>query len=157
MPIVGRLKTRPDFLKVAAEGAKWVTPGLIVQARRRPPPATLGAGAVGTGVAGTGVGATGKATTREPIEEDEVRVGFTVSRKVGNATRRNRAKRRLRAAATEVLPERGRPGCDYVLIGRARTLDRPYAELVEDLRQALGRVGGKQGRSRRPDSSVRRR
>ena len=152
MPIIGRLRTRPDFLKVAAEGAKWVTPGLILQARRRPPPA-----AVGTGVAGTGVRGTGKATAREPIEEDEVRVGFTVSRKVGNATRRNRARRRLRAAATEVLPELGRPGCDYVLIGRARTLDRPYAELVEDLRQALGRVGGKQGRSRRPESSGRRR
>ena len=152
MPIIGRLRTRPDFLKVAAEGAKWVTPGLILQARRRPPPA-----AVGTGVAGTGVRGTGKATAREPIEEDEVRVGFTVSRKVGNATRRNRARRRLRAAATEVLPELGRPGCDYVLIGRARTLDRPYAELVEDLRQALGRVGGKQGRSRRSESSGRRR
>ncbi len=152
MPIIGRLRTRPDFLKVAAEGAKWVTPGLILQARRRPPPA-----AVGTGVAGTGVGGTGKATAREPIEEDEVRVGFTVSRKVGNATRRNRARRRLRAVATEVLPELGRPGCDYVLIGRARTLDRPYAELVEDLRQALGRVGGKQGRSRRSESSGRRR
>ncbi|MCH9012189.1 MAG: ribonuclease P protein component [Proteobacteria bacterium] len=140
MPIIGRLKTRPDFLKVAAEGAKWVTPGLILQARRRPPPAAAG---------------TGKAAARKPIEEDEVRVGFTVSRKVGNATRRNRARRRLRAVATEVLPELGRPGCDYVLIGRARTLDRPYAELVEDLRQALGRVGGKQGRGRRPGSSGR--
>ena len=140
MPIIGRLKTRPDFLKVAAEGAKWVTPGLILQARRRPPPATAG---------------TGKAAARKPIEEDEVRVGFTVSRKVGNATRRNRARRRLRAVATEVLPELGRPGCDYVLIGRARTLDRPYAELVEDLRQALGRVGGKQRRGRRPESSGR--
>ena len=141
MPIIGRLRTRPDFLKVAAEGAKWVTPGLILQARRRPPPAAAG---------------TGKAAARKPIEEDEVRVGFTVSRKVGNATKRNRARRRLRAVATEVLPELGRPGCDYVLIGRARTLDRPYAELVEDLRQALGRVGGKQGRGRRPESSGRR-
>ncbi len=141
MPIIGRLRTRPDFLKVAAEGAKWVTPGLILQARRRPPPAAAG---------------TGKAAARKPIEEDEVRVGFTVSRKVGNATRRNRARRRLRAVATEVLPELGRPGCDYVLIGRARTLDRPYAELVEDLRQALGRVGGKQGRGRRPERAGRR-
>ncbi len=148
MPIIGRLRTRPDFLKVAAEGAKWVTPGLILQARRRPPLA-----AASTGVANTGVAGTGKAAARKPLEEDEVRVGFTVSRKVGNATKRNRARRRLRAAATEVLPELGRPGCDYVLIGRARTLDHPYVELVEDLRQALGRVGGKQGRSRRPESS----
>ncbi len=152
MPIAGRLRTRPDFLKVAAEGAKWVTPGLILQARRRPPLA-----AASTGVASTGVRGTGKAAARKPIEEDEVRVGFTVSRKVGNATKRNRARRRLRAAATEVLPELGRPGCDYVLIGRARTLDRPYVELVEDLRQALGRVGGKQGRSRRSESSGKRR
>ncbi len=151
MPIVGRLRTRPEFLKVAAEGAKWVTPGLILQARRRPPPA-----AASTGVASTGVGGTGKAAARKPLEEGEVRVGFTVSRKVGNATKRNRARRRLRAAATEVLPELGRPGCDYVLIGRARTLDRPYVELVEDLRQALGRVGGKQGRRRRPESAGRR-
>ena len=151
MPIVGRLKTRPEFLKVAAEGAKWVTPGLILQARRRPPLAVAS-----TGVRGTGAGGTGKAAARKPLEEDEVRVGFTVSRKVGNATKRNRARRRLRAAATEVLPELGRPGCDYVLIGRARTLDRPYVELVEDLRQALGRVGGKQGRSRRPESAGRR-
>ncbi|MCH8997426.1 MAG: ribonuclease P protein component [Proteobacteria bacterium] len=147
MPIIGRLRTRPDFLKVAAEGAKWVTPGLILQARRRPPPAIMGTGAAGTG----------KATARKPIEEDEVRVGFTVSRKVGNATKRNRARRRLRAAAAEVLPELGRPGCDYVLIGRVRTLDRRYGELVEDLRQALGRVGGKQGRGRRSESAGRRR
>jgi ribonuclease P protein component len=155
MPIVGRLKTRPEFLKVAAEGAKWVTPGLILQARRRPPLAAASTGVAGTGGRGTGVGGTGKAAARKPLEEDEVRVGFTVSRKVGNATKRNRARRRLRAAATEVLPELGRPGCDYVLIGRARTLDRPYVELVEDLRQALGRVGGKQGRSRRPKSAGR--
>lgn len=117
MPSVGRLRTRPDFLKVAAAGAKWVAPGLILQARRRPAPG----------------------------EADQVRVGFTVSRKVGNAIRRNRARRRLRAVAAEVLPEFGRPGFDYVLIGRARTLDRPYAELVQDLRTALERIGRNQG------------
>ncbi len=134
MPVVGRLKKRPEFLKTAATGAKWVTPGLILQARRRPPPA---------------IAESGKAAIRKPREEDEVRVGFTVSRKVGNATQRNRARRRLRAAAAEVLPELGRPGTDYVLIGRARTLDRPYAELVEDLRSALERIGPSQGRRRR--------
>jgi ribonuclease P protein component len=141
MPTVGRLRTRPDFLKVAAEGAKWVTPGLILQARRRPPPAAAGSG---------------KPTLRTPVEQGEVRVGFTVSRKVGNATKRNRARRRLRAIAKEVLAELGQPGCDYVLIGRALTLDRPYSELVQDLRTALGRVGGNQGRSRRPEGSGRR-
>ena len=79
-----------------------------------------------------------------------MRVGFTVSRKVGNATRRNRARRRLRAAAGEVLPEHGRPGYDYVLIGRGATLDRPYAELVADLRAALRNVATGRARGGRP-------
>ncbi len=138
MPIVGRLRTRPDFLKAAAAGAKWVTPGLILQARRRPPPAAAHSG---------------KPTFRTSVEKGEVRVGFTVSRKVGNAVRRNRARRRLRAAAAEVIPDFGQPGCDYVLIGSARTLDRPYNELVEDLRTALGRIGPTQDRRRRSDGS----
>ena len=79
-----------------------------------------------------------------------MRVGFTVSRKVGNATRRNRARRRLRAAAGEVLPEHGRPGYDYVLIGRSGTLDRPYDALVADLRTALHKVATDRARARQP-------
>jgi ribonuclease P protein component len=75
------------------------------------------------------------------VGAERVRVGFTVSRKVGNAIRRNRARRRLRAVVAEVLPEHGRAGCDYVLIGRAGTLDRSYADLVADLRTALARIG----------------
>ena len=142
MPALGRLKTRPEFLKVAATGAKWVTPGLVLQARRRPASRTTGA-----------------APEAEAEEAEQVRVGFTVSRKVGNAIRRNRARRRLRAAAMEVLPECGRAGCDYVLIGRAGTLDRRYADLVMDLRTALERVGERIGtkspkaRPRRPNGS----
>ncbi len=136
IPSIGRLRTRPDFLKVAAAGAKWATPGLILQARRRPPPTAAG---------------TGKTAGRDHVDEGGVRVGFTVSRKVGHATERNRARRRLRAVAAEVLPAFGRPGCDYVLIGRGQTLDRPYAELVADLRTALRRVGTNQGRNRRPE------
>lgn len=67
-------------------------------------------------------------------------VGFTASRKVGNAVIRNRAKRRLRAVAAAILPEQGRPGTDYVLIARAGTADRPYAQLLADLAAALRRV-----------------
>ena len=133
MPAIGRLKTRPEFLKVAATGAKWVTPGLVLQARQRsasPGPATP--------ETGTALDAGG-----EPV-----RVGFTVSRKVGNAIRRNRARRRLRAVVAEVLPEHGRAGCDYVLIGRAGTLDRRYADLIADLRTALARIGTKGSRDR---------
>jgi ribonuclease P protein component len=68
------------------------------------------------------------------------RVGFTASRKVGNAVTRNRAKRRLRALAREVLAGAARPGADYVLIARAGTVERPYAALVRDLETALRRV-----------------
>jgi ribonuclease P protein component len=69
-----------------------------------------------------------------------VRVGFTASRKVGNAVVRNRAKRRLRAAANAVLAAAGRTATDYVLIARAATATRSFAQLVGDLQVALGRV-----------------
>lgn len=70
-----------------------------------------------------------------------IRVGFTCSKKVGNAVARNRAKRRLRAVAREVLNDAGQPGWDYVLIGRAgQTATRPYAALRDDLLQALQRL-----------------
>ena len=69
-----------------------------------------------------------------------VRVGFTASRKVGNAVVRNRAKRRLRAVAAAVLPRQGRPATDYVLVARAATAERPYQALVDDLQKALRRL-----------------
>jgi ribonuclease P protein component len=65
------------------------------------------------------------------------RVGFTASRKVGNAVARNRAKRRLRAAAAAILPLSGRAAHDYVLVARTATLSRPFAQLRLDLRSAL--------------------
>ncbi|OYW62086.1 MAG: ribonuclease P protein component [Rhodobacterales bacterium 32-66-7] len=67
-----------------------------------------------------------------------VRVGFTASKKIGNAVLRNRAKRRLRALAREVLAARANPGWDYVLVARPETtVTRPYADLSLDLTQAL--------------------
>lgn len=70
-----------------------------------------------------------------------VRVGFTASKKIGNAVLRNRAKRRLRALAREVLAPSARPGWDYVLVARPdATVSRPYAELCAELGQALRAV-----------------
>lgn len=70
-----------------------------------------------------------------------IRIGFTCSKKVGNAVARNRAKRRLRAVAHEILRAQGRAGWDYVLVGRAEaTASRPFAELLRDCEYALRKV-----------------
>lgn len=69
-----------------------------------------------------------------------VRVGFTVSRKVGNAVVRNRVRRRLKAAVGEVMPEFASAGHDFVVIGRAATPGRPYASLIADLKRGLKRL-----------------
>ena len=69
-----------------------------------------------------------------------VRVGFTVSRKVGNAVVRNRVRRRLREVAREVIPAKARPDLDYVLVGRQAALKRDFAVLRQDLLEALKRL-----------------
>ena len=66
-----------------------------------------------------------------------IRVGFTATKKIGGSVVRNRAKRRLREAARALIPELGRPGCDYVLIARSGTPTRPWPRLIDDVRSAL--------------------
>jgi len=110
------IRNRPDFL-LAARAKRQSAKGLVLQARKRRPDET---------------GAR------------NIRVGFTCSKKVGNAVARNRAKRRLRAIAREVLPQNGHPGWDYVLIGRANiTARRPYLDMLADLNRALTVIHGK--------------
>ncbi|RUS58601.1 ribonuclease P protein component [Pseudorhodobacter sp. E13] len=79
-----------------------------------------------------------------------IRVGFTCSKKIGNAVARNRAKRRLRAVAQAVLPQAARPGWDYVLVGRpSATIERDFALLISDLQNALDRVHANAGGPRK--------
>jgi len=69
-----------------------------------------------------------------------MRVGFTVTKKVGNSVIRNRLKRRLRALARELLPQAGVPGADHVLIGRSGGIERDYAAMRSELTKALAKV-----------------
>ena len=64
-------------------------------------------------------------------------MGFTATKKIGNAVIRNRAKRRLRGAARALLPKYGLPGHDYVLIARNSTTARDWTDLLDDTRKAL--------------------
>jgi ribonuclease P protein component len=103
------MRKRADFLR-AQKGRRQSTPGLTLEACASPAPEA------------------------KPFT---ARVGFTATRKIGGAVIRNRAKRRLRAAAAATLPLLGREGHDYVLVARAATLSRPFAELTRDLEKAL--------------------
>jgi ribonuclease P protein component len=74
-----------------------------------------------------------------------MRLGLTVSKKVGNAVVRNRMRRRFREIARAILPQAGIPGADHVLIGRAGGIERPFAELGAELERALGKLRGRIG------------
>ena len=112
-----RLKKRPQFLRVA-KGVKVAMPGFILQASRR------------TGTEGDPAGAL----------DAPCRIGFTATKKIGNAVVRNRTRRRMRAAADALLPKYGRAGFDYVLVGRMTTQARKFDALCEDLQKALMRI-----------------
>ena len=69
-----------------------------------------------------------------------MRVGFTVTKKIGNSVVRNRMKRRFRALSRELLPELGVAGADHVIIGRAGGIERAFSALREELLRALGKI-----------------
>ena len=157
-----RLKRRADFLRVARSGQRFAATGLVLQVADRPavfradqqvvrradrpvshahrtdvPAPDAGAPNVPpVSVPPLGVPPLG----RTEGTESAVGIGFTVSKKVGNAVARNRAKRRLRAVVAELMPTYAAPDRDYVLIGRKATLDRSYSDLLSDLKHALKRT-----------------
>jgi ribonuclease P protein component len=70
-------------------------------------------------------------------DDAAMRIGYTVTKKIGGAVVRNRMKRRFRALTREILPELGLRGADHVLIGRAGGVERDFALLGSELRKAL--------------------
>ncbi|MDB5394482.1 MAG: rnpA [Rhodospirillales bacterium] len=121
-----RLKKRSEFLAVAAANRRWTTLGLVLQARPHP-----------NNISGS--------DETLPVAElrhtGELRVGFTATKKIGNAVVRNRARRRLRAAVSDVLKGSNTASADLVVVARQGTIKRPYADLKNDLVTALGRLG----------------
>ena len=77
-----------------------------------------------------------------PRDDDSalIRVGFTATKRIGGAVERNRAKRRMREAARQILPEHARPGFDYVIIARGGVTTRPWTRLLDDVKSALIRL-----------------
>ncbi len=112
---VARLTRRPEFQRVSARGRRAALPGLVLQALRRP----------------------------DAADGAAIRLGLTASKKVGGAVDRNRARRRLRALAREVLPAMGAPGHDYVIVARRETVKREWLRLKDDLETALTRLAPK--------------
>ena len=107
-----RIVKRSEYLRVKQRGTSIAEPGVVIQA----------------------------APVANSSSYLQPRVGFTVSKRVGNAVKRNRARRRLKSIASDVLPNEGFQAWDYVFIGRLVTLNRPYDLLLEDARSALRKI-----------------
>jgi len=107
-----RLRQRADFLAVA-NGARVNSPAFVLQSLDR------------------------KSLGRD--DSGPIRIGFTVTKKNGNAPERNRIRRRLRELAKRLDPVSMQPHHDYVLVGRRDALSRPFAAMLDDLRIAFSK------------------
>ncbi len=111
MSAVRTIKKRRDFLAVRG-GQRASMTAFLLEAKPRPVTA--------------------------PSEDSGPRFGFTITKKLGNAVHRNRIRRRLKAAVSNV--EGCRDGFDYVIVARTPAFDRPFADLVADFSSAFSRV-----------------
>lgn len=109
--MIATLKRRSEFLRIRG-GARWATASFVLETKPR----------------------------IDPKPGGNARFGFTVTKQLGNAVVRNRIRRRLREAIRLVAAANARADHDYVLIARAPTLDRPFADLVRDIETAFTRV-----------------
>lgn len=122
------IKDRKDFLKATASGKKFITGSFILQMFKR-----------------------------EEIHSalpGEIRVGFTVTKKMGGAVTRNRIKRRLREAVKPALLKNGLAGHDYVVISRLKALDCDFCDLKRDMEFAFSRIIHHKGNTPKTDNQI---
>ena len=113
-PKISKITKKSDYLRMRA-GLKTATPGFIIQARNR--------------------------NKEVPIDSHLIRYGLTCSKRIGNAVKRNRAKRRLRALVNNIIPIEGLKGWDYVLIGKEQTTEKLSFKILEkNLIEALSKL-----------------
>lgn len=118
------LRRRQEFLAVAASGFKWVRPGVVIQFlpdSQRDDDSHRDSDSIKAQTSSSGL----------------LRFGLTATKRMGNAVVRNRARRRLRAIAIDMLPQAPLPSGDYVLIAREGIVGRTHDELCEDVRTCL--------------------
>lgn len=114
---IGCLLRRSEFIRVTEKGKKSPQKGMVLQVRKC------------------------QSSDKHSEPNADLWYGITVSRKVGKAVARSRAKRRLRSVARNVLPRIASKSFDYVLIGRQGTLSRSYPDLLTDLENAIKKLG----------------
>jgi len=123
------LKKRPEYLRVRG-GRRCQNVAFILEAKARAATAT---------VPSKDVAATQDSRLSGP------RFGFTITKKIGNAVTRNRIRRRLKHALSQLADEFAKPGYDYVVVGRRRAATQPYSDLKKDLERCLQRVHDPRG------------
>ena len=108
------LKNRSDFLRVAKQNKKWISSSMVVQIS--------------------------PSLYNKHQQISDIRVGFTASKKVGNAVLRNKAKRRLREVVRHVMTTEGKENYDYVIIARDVATLNPFNQLIRDMKWSLKRL-----------------